>query len=252
MDKTRPDDSDLIDEAERGPSQSGVSGGNLQREVAARAEEEHEIGSGGDEGDSVTRVHGGDTKQVPPRQDGRRKRELSCCRTARRAGHDHAFRIDDDGAVRGVGRRRLELDGDVRLYALRIGRARGGHPHVDGERGGHTPRSQQLHELILSDPDDGPGPRGISLLQLAEERGQHPSDALADWVLANGIRSRYTMLRAGRLVATPHDLRQPVGGDHLAGVYGERRQQPPRPRSGRAHDDPVGKQGHRSEDREPR
>lgn len=60
MDKTRPDDSALIDEAERGPGQSGVSGGNLQREVAARAEEEHEIGSGGDEGDSVTRVHGSD------------------------------------------------------------------------------------------------------------------------------------------------------------------------------------------------
>ncbi len=37
----------------------------------------------------------------------------------------------------------------MRLDALRIGRARGGHPHVDGERGGHTPRSQQLHELIL-------------------------------------------------------------------------------------------------------
>ena len=58
MDKTRPDDSALIDEAEDAPSQSGVSGGNLQRELAARAEEEHEIGGG--EGDSVTRVHGAD------------------------------------------------------------------------------------------------------------------------------------------------------------------------------------------------
>lgn len=60
MDKTRPDDSALIDEAERGPRHGGVSGGNLQREVAARAEEEHEIGAGGDEGDAVTRVHGSD------------------------------------------------------------------------------------------------------------------------------------------------------------------------------------------------
>jgi len=60
MDKSRPDDSALIDEAERGPGQSGVSGGNLQREIAARAEEEHEIGDAGDEGDSVTRVHGSD------------------------------------------------------------------------------------------------------------------------------------------------------------------------------------------------
>ena len=54
------DDHELIDEMEGGPSQSGVSGGNLQREIASRAEEEHEIGSGGDEGDAVTRVHGSD------------------------------------------------------------------------------------------------------------------------------------------------------------------------------------------------
>jgi hypothetical protein len=60
MDKIRPDDSALIDEAESAPSQSGVSGGNLQREVAARAEEEHEVGEAGGEGDSVTRVHGAD------------------------------------------------------------------------------------------------------------------------------------------------------------------------------------------------
>lgn len=59
-DRPRPDDSDLIERAEDAPSQSGVSGGNLAREVAARAEEEHEIGSGGDEGDAVTRVHGAD------------------------------------------------------------------------------------------------------------------------------------------------------------------------------------------------
>ena len=60
MDKTRADDSALIDQAEEAPGQSGVSGGNLQRELAARAEEQHEIGEGGGEGDSVTRVHGAD------------------------------------------------------------------------------------------------------------------------------------------------------------------------------------------------
>ncbi|MBV9883617.1 MAG: hypothetical protein JO276_11465 [Sphingomonadaceae bacterium] len=60
MDKDRPDDSALIDEAEDAPSQGGTSGGNLQREVAARAEEEHEIGDAGDEGDSITRVRGAD------------------------------------------------------------------------------------------------------------------------------------------------------------------------------------------------
>ncbi len=59
-DRTRPDDSEIIDRAEEAPSQSGVSGGNLAREIAARAEEEHEVGSGGGEGDTVTRVHGSD------------------------------------------------------------------------------------------------------------------------------------------------------------------------------------------------
>jgi undecaprenyl-diphosphatase len=60
MDKTHPDDSALIDEMEDAPSQSIVSGGNLQREIGVRAEEEHEIGDSGDENDSVTRVHAGD------------------------------------------------------------------------------------------------------------------------------------------------------------------------------------------------
>ena len=60
MDKTRPDDSALIDAAEDAPSQGGASGGNLQRDLAARAEEAHEIGDAGDEGDSVTRVRAAD------------------------------------------------------------------------------------------------------------------------------------------------------------------------------------------------
>lgn len=58
MDRTRPDDHELIDSMERAPSQSGVSGGNVARKVAARAEEEHEIG--GDTG--VTRVRARDKK----------------------------------------------------------------------------------------------------------------------------------------------------------------------------------------------
>jgi aspartyl-tRNA synthetase len=37
--RTRPDDHELIDSMEDAPSQSGVSGGNLQRKVAARAED---------------------------------------------------------------------------------------------------------------------------------------------------------------------------------------------------------------------
>jgi undecaprenyl-diphosphatase len=51
----RPDDSAVIDRMEEGPGQSGSSGGNLQREVAARDEEEQEIGEGG-----ITRVHKSD------------------------------------------------------------------------------------------------------------------------------------------------------------------------------------------------
>ena len=53
------DDHELIDDMERGPSQSGVSGGNLQRNIASRAEEEHTVG--GDEG--VTRVRASDKKE---------------------------------------------------------------------------------------------------------------------------------------------------------------------------------------------
>ena len=60
MDKQRPDDSALIDEAEPAPAHAGTSGGNLHREVSARAEEEHEIGQAGGEGDAVTRVHKSD------------------------------------------------------------------------------------------------------------------------------------------------------------------------------------------------
>ena len=38
------DDHDVIEEMEDGPGQSGVSGGNLQRDVASRAEEAHPVG----------------------------------------------------------------------------------------------------------------------------------------------------------------------------------------------------------------
>ena len=53
------DDHELIDEMERAPSQSGVSGGNLQRNIAAQAEEEHTVG----DDESVTRVRASDKKE---------------------------------------------------------------------------------------------------------------------------------------------------------------------------------------------
>ena len=55
-------------------------------------------------------------------------------------------------------------------------------------------RNEQLDIFILTDSENGTGPVDISLKDLAEQRGVHPSDALADWVLANGIGSRYTKL----------------------------------------------------------
>ena len=53
------DDHELIDEMEPAPSHSGVSGGNLQRDIASRAEEEHIVGD--DAG--VTRVRASDKKE---------------------------------------------------------------------------------------------------------------------------------------------------------------------------------------------
>lgn len=53
------DDSDLIETMETGPSQSGASGGNLQRDIAARAEAEQEVGGDGGDG-GVTRVRDSD------------------------------------------------------------------------------------------------------------------------------------------------------------------------------------------------
>ena len=55
-DKQRPDDSELIDSMEEGASHSGVSGGNLQRDIGSRAEAEHEAG----DDQSVTRVRDSD------------------------------------------------------------------------------------------------------------------------------------------------------------------------------------------------
>jgi hypothetical protein len=53
------DDHEVIDQMEDGPGQGGVSGGNLQRDIASRAEEDHLVGD--DEG--VTRVRASDKKE---------------------------------------------------------------------------------------------------------------------------------------------------------------------------------------------
>ena len=69
-------------------------------------------------------------------------------------------------------------------------------------------RSEHLHIFMLTDSENGTGPTDISLKDLAEQRGQHPSDALADWVLANGIGSRYTKLSSTAVEMTDDDRRR--------------------------------------------
>ena len=50
---------------------------------------------------------------------------------------------------------------------------------------------KELDSFILIESENGAGPIDVSLASYAAARGQHPSDALADWVLANGLGSRY-------------------------------------------------------------
>ncbi len=56
----------------------------------------------------------------------------------------------------------------------------------------HSPlRNPQ--ELLLLDSENGTGPLNMTLEAYAASRGQHRSDAMADWILANGIRSTVHM-----------------------------------------------------------
>ena len=55
-DRTRPDDSEIIDAMEDGPAFGGSSGGNLQRDIGARDELDQEVG----DGEGVTRVRDSD------------------------------------------------------------------------------------------------------------------------------------------------------------------------------------------------
>ncbi|MEY3986271.1 MAG: hypothetical protein RLZ59_1716 [Pseudomonadota bacterium] len=56
----------------------------------------------------------------------------------------------------------------------------------------HSPlRNPQ--ELLLLDSENGTGPLNLTLEDYAKSRGLHRSDAMADWILANGIRSTVHM-----------------------------------------------------------
>jgi N-acyl-D-amino-acid deacylase len=62
-------------------------------------------------------------------------------------------------------------------------------------------RIDRPHEMLLAISETGAGPLDISLADYASSRDLHISDALAEWVLANGIRSI--------MVGTPERLSEP-------------------------------------------
>lgn len=62
----------------------------------------------------------------------------------------------------------------------------------DNEAWGHSPLKNP-QELLLLDSENGSGPLNLSLEAYAAQQGQHRSDAMADWLLANGTRSTVHM-----------------------------------------------------------
>lgn len=80
------------------------------------------------------------------------------------------------------------------------------------------------HMMLLNDSETGAGPTGLSLKDLAEQEGKHPSDALADWVIANGLQSIVSRephpMAHAETVAMLKDA-QTVGGISDAGAHGQ-------------------------------
>lgn len=56
----------------------------------------------------------------------------------------------------------------------------------------HSPLKNP-QELLLLDSENGAGPLNLTLKDYAESKGLHRSDAMADWILANGTRSTVHM-----------------------------------------------------------
>jgi N-acyl-D-aspartate/D-glutamate deacylase len=80
------------------------------------------------------------------------------------------------------------------------------------------------HQLQLLQSETGAGPLGITLKDLAEQTGQHPSDALADWVIANGVDSivhREPHPMSEELTLRMIQDEQTVGGLSDAGAHGQ-------------------------------
>jgi N-acyl-D-aspartate/D-glutamate deacylase len=84
---------------------------------------------------------------------------------------------------------------------------------------------RDTERYLLRNSANGQGPVGVTLTQLVERSdGQHPSDVLADWWLANGIDSTVHIADepmntegVARLVRDPHAL----GGVNDAGAHGQ-------------------------------
>ena len=80
-------------------------------------------------------------------------------------------------------KRRLLADPDWRARARKS---------WDEEAWGHSPLKNP-QELFMLDSENGTGPVGGTLLEYATSIGKHRSDAMADWILANGILSTVHM-----------------------------------------------------------
>ncbi|HET6971684.1 MAG TPA: amidohydrolase family protein [Phenylobacterium sp.] len=79
-------------------------------------------------------------------------------------------------------------------------------------------------KMLLLDSATGAGPLGLNLQQLAEQWKMHPSDALADWVIANGLNS--IVNREPHAMATECTIEmlkddQALGGISDAGAHGQ-------------------------------
>ncbi len=74
-------------------------------------------------------------------------------------------------------------------------------------------RPEALPLLMLTDSENGTGPVDLSLADLAAQRNLHPSDALAEWVLANGVGSRYTVMSSTKVPMNDDDRRRQVVDD---------------------------------------
>jgi N-acyl-D-aspartate/D-glutamate deacylase len=83
---------------------------------------------------------------------------------------------------------------------------------------------RQPRPMLLDNSENGAGPEGISLGEFADELGVHPSDALAEWFIRNGLSSTVTMPpwekdddMVIRLTRDPHA----VGNINDSGAHGQ-------------------------------